>query len=65
MPVHPSDGIKRLNFVLSSADFGRAYLADGMPLACWPTSKRDIGEQQLVIRRISPARPIGKSRTDI
>jgi hypothetical protein len=29
MPTQPSDGIKRLNFVLSSADFGRAYLADG------------------------------------
>jgi len=29
MPAHPSDGIKRLNFILSSADFGRAYLADG------------------------------------
>jgi hypothetical protein len=29
MPIRPSDGIKRLNFVLSSADFGRAYLADG------------------------------------
>jgi hypothetical protein len=29
MPTKPSDGIKRLNFVLSSADFGRAYLADG------------------------------------
>ncbi len=29
MPGQPSDGIKRLNFVLSSADFGRAYLADG------------------------------------
>lgn len=29
MPTASSDGIKRLNFVLSSADFGRAYLADG------------------------------------
>jgi hypothetical protein len=29
MPAQPTDGIKRLNFVLSSADFGRAYLADG------------------------------------
>lgn len=29
MPTRPSDGIRRLNFVLSSADFGRAYLADG------------------------------------
>lgn len=29
MPTQPRDGIKRLNFVLSSADFGRAYLADG------------------------------------
>jgi SIR2-like domain len=29
MPTHASDGIRRLNFVLSSADFGRAYLADG------------------------------------
>ncbi len=29
MPTQRSDGIKRLNFVLSSADFGRAYLADG------------------------------------
>jgi SIR2-like protein len=29
MPTQASYGIKRLNFVLSSADFGRAYLADG------------------------------------
>jgi hypothetical protein len=28
MPAQPSDGLKRLNFILSSADFGRAYLAD-------------------------------------
>jgi hypothetical protein len=29
MPTQPTDGIRRLGFVLSSADFGRAYLADG------------------------------------
>lgn len=29
MPTQPSDGTQRLGFVLSSADFGRAYLADG------------------------------------
>ena len=29
MPTRPTDGTRRLGFVLSSADFGRAYLADG------------------------------------
>jgi SIR2-like domain len=45
MPVEPTDGIKRLNFVLSSADFGRAYLADG-----WATRfVRELLERYVIV----------------
>ena len=45
MPTRPADGTRRLGFVLSSADFGRAYLADG-----WATRfVRDLLQNYVIV----------------
>jgi hypothetical protein len=45
MPTQPADGTRRLGFVLSSADFGRAYLADG-----WATRfVRDLLQNYVIV----------------
>ena len=45
MPTQPSDGTRRLGFILSSADFGRAYLADG-----WATRfVRDLLQHYVIV----------------
>jgi hypothetical protein len=45
MPAHPVDGTARLGFILSSADFGRAYLADG-----WATKfVRDLLQNYVIV----------------
>jgi hypothetical protein len=44
-PTQPADGTRRLGFILSSADFGRAYLADG-----WATRfVRDLLQHHVIV----------------
>jgi hypothetical protein len=45
MPTQSADGTRRLGFILSSADFGRAYLADG-----WATRfVRDLLQHYVIV----------------
>jgi SIR2-like domain len=45
MPTQPADGTRRLGFILSNADFGRAYLADG-----WATRfVRDLLQHYVIV----------------